>query len=219
MKTGQYLLPTAMQVSPNEPVNQVLNLMQELEYEALPVVDGDFFQGLLLRSELENVMDEHLLLSESGVRLQHWYLFEDQHILDAIALFVNHNIALIPVVTPEFQYVGLIDRANLLSAIHALLDTERSGSILILEMGLRDNALSHIAHIVESANAQVLSSFTRVLPEDKLEITLKINTQSLSEVVAALLRYDYHIKSTYSIEHDKEDIHARFEHLMNYINM
>src|SRR5690606_1619511 len=110
--------------------------------------------------------------------------------------------------------------ASLIAAVNEMLDCERPGSVLVLELGQRDNALSHIAHIVESANAQILSSFTRYPPDSsRMEITLKINTSTLSDVVASLLRYDYQVKTTYSLEMDREDINARFEHLMNYINM
>jgi acetoin utilization protein AcuB len=220
MKIGQHLLSTAIHVAPQEAVFQVLQLMEELGFDALPVVDNQFYQGLISRNDLEQVEDEQASIQASGTKLMRLYAHPDQHLMDALPIFVANNLSVLPVIREDYQFIGLVDQSNLLKGLNELLGSDRNGSIIVLEMGLRDQAFSHLAHIIESTNSMILSSFTRVLKEEnKLEITIKINTPSFTEVTAALLRYDYHIKSTFGLDTDQNDIQARFEHLMNYINM
>src|SRR3546814_8727365 len=91
------------------------------------------------------------------------------------------------------------------------------GGIIILEMGNRDNALSHIAHIVEAENTQILSSYVRMFADSsRLEVTIKVNTADVSSIVAAFLRHDYTVKSTYNDENSRDNSRDRYEQLMNY---
>ena len=53
----------------------------------------------------------------------------------------------------------------------------------------------------------------------RLEITLKVSATNLTGVVAALLRHEYLVKTTFSQDTHDDGINSRFEHLMNYINM
>lgn len=220
MKITQAIVKHDFQASPSERADQVLEKMEPHGYNALPVVHEGVYQGLLPLAKLRGLEDKTQKLASFDFSLLHVYIFEDQHVFDAIPLFASHETNVLPVINAEHQYGGIVDARSLITAVNEILDCERPGSVLVLELGQRDNALSHIAHIVESANAQILSSFTRFVPDSsRMEITLKINTSTLSDVVASLLRYDYQVKSTYSLEMDREDINARYEHLMNYINM
>lgn len=220
MKIVQAIVKHDFQSHPQEQVEAILEKMGQYDYQAIPIVEEGIFQGLLPLSKLRELEDHSQTVAQANLRLEQIYIFEEQHLFDALPQFVTHATNVLPVINKEHQYVGMVDAHQLIAAVNELLDCERPGSVLVLELGLRDNALSHIAHIVESADAQILSSFTRFLPDSsRMEITLKINTSTLSEVVASLLRFDYQVKSTYSLEMDRDDINARFEHLMNYINM
>jgi len=220
MKIAQAIVKQDLHTTPHERVDRIVEKMEPMGYQTLPVVDEGAFQGLLRLDKLRAIEDKTHKLEFYNLIYEQVYIFEDRHLFDALPLFVSHSINVLPVIDAEHRYIGSVDAQNLIAATNEILDCERPGSVLVLELGQRDNALSHIAHIVESANAQILSSFTRFLPDSsRIEITLKINTSTLSDVVTSLLRYDYQVKSTYSLEMDREDINARYEHLMNYINM
>ena len=207
-------------LTPDMRLDRVQNRMEKQGFNALPVVKEGTLLGLLKLDALRSAPSSTQTLGESDLSLAQIYLFDKQHLFDAIPLMDSHGINVLPIVGEELAYVGLVSWQGLIHAVNTLLDCEQPGSILVLEVGQRDNALSHIAHIVESADAQIMSSFTRQIPDSaRLEITLKINTTHVAPVVAALHRYDYIIKSSYHDDIDREDLHARFEHLMNYINM
>lgn len=212
-------------LSPADLLSTARERMEKHGFTALPVVEENMLSGLLFKNELTSFKKEKdspapLSLSEAGLSYNQVYLFEQQHIFDIIPIMDAHQSNVVPIIDEQHRYLGMISWSGLIRGINTLLDCERPGSMLVLEVGQRDNALSHIAHIVESTNAQILSSFTRQIPDStRLEITLKISSSSLSSVISALLRHDYTIKTTYHSDLDRDDLNARFEHLMNYINM
>ena len=93
------------------------------------------------------------------------------------------------------------------------------GSIIVLEINNRDNSLAHMAQVVESENAQILSSYTNSIPNStKLTVTLKINKTEVSQIVASFLRYDYTVLSTHNATRDDDSTLNRFDSLMNYLS-
>lgn len=212
-------------LSPADLLSTAGERMEKHGFTALPVVEEDLLSGLLFKKEITSFKNENdqalqIRLKEAGFSYSQVYLFDQQHIFDAIPIMDAHQSNVVPVINEQHRYLGMVSWSGLIRGINTLLDCERPGSMLVLEVGQRDNALSHIAHIVESTDAQILSSFTRQIPDStRLEITLKISSSSLSAVISALLRHDYTIKTTYDSDLDRDDLNARFEHLMNYINM
>jgi hypothetical protein len=94
------------------------------------------------------------------------------------------------------------------------------GAIIVLEISNRNNSLAHMAQIVESDNAQILSSYMRSFPDStKVEITLKINKQDISSISATFLRYNYDIKAVFSQNDRHDDTMDRYDSLMNYLNL
>ena len=94
------------------------------------------------------------------------------------------------------------------------------GGIIVLEVDNRNNSLAHIAQIVESDNAQILSSYVRGFPDStKLEITIKLNRTDISSIMASFLRYDYHIKATFNDSRSDNGTTDRYNQLMNYLDI
>ena len=59
--------------------------------------------------------------------------------------------------------------------------------IIVLEITNKNNSLAHMAQIVESDNAQILSSYARTFPDStRMEVTLKINKQDISGIIGYL---------------------------------
>jgi hypothetical protein len=89
-----------------------------------------------------------------------------------------------------------------------------------LEIGKRDNSLSHISQIIESDNTQILSSSVRSFPDStRLEITLKLNRTDISSIVAAFLRHDYIVKGIYNDKRGYDSTRDRYDQLMRYLDL
>lgn len=220
MNIGQVITDRNYAVTPTDSKRYILDKMADLRLAQLPVVKDDLFLGLVSYESLSARGNKDESMEQSGVAYQQVHLFDTQHIYDAVLFFQVHPLDLLPVLDEEHLYLGALTPLDLVDALGQTMSVNHPGGIIILEMGNRDNALSHIAHIVEAENTQILSSYVRMFADSsRLEVTIKVNTADISSIVAAFLRHDYTVKSTYNDENSRDNSRDRYEQLMNYINM
>jgi hypothetical protein len=155
-----------------------------------------------------------------SLSLHNPFVFEDQHVYDVIRLFHEQKLSLVPVLDLNQNYKGLISINTMLEHIATITSVKEPGGIIILEITNRNNSLAHISQIVESDNAQILSSYVQSFQDStKLEITLKLNRTDLSSIIASFLRYDYHIKATFNDIKSDDGTSDRYDQLMNYLDI
>ena len=93
------------------------------------------------------------------------------------------------------------------------------GSIVVLEMNQADYSLQEVARIVEGNDGKVLSVYSHTLPGTmRVEITLKINREDISDILQTFERYDYFVKSSYQGSRFHDDLRGRYEELMRFMN-
>jgi len=221
MTTGEIIKNDIYPVSPDDTTQYLLDRMAEYKVAQLPVVQHNLFLGLVEEEYLlEQVHDEQMEVTSLSHPLKQIFAYDKQHIFDALRLFSVHDLDLLPVVDEQQQYKGVISLKNLLNSLAENFITEEEGGIIVLEIGNRDNSLSHIAQIVESDNAQVLSSSVRTfLDSTRLEVTLKLNRTDISSIVASFLRHDYIVKAIYNDKRGYDSTRDRYDQLMNYLNI
>lgn len=220
MNIGHIITRDDYAVNPTDSIRSILDKMAELHVAQLPVVKDDVFLGLVSDEALIEHLGEGQNLQQAGLTYQQIYVYDTQHIYDAVLFFRIHPVDVMPVLDDQHIFLGAVTPLNLINALSQTMSLHQPGGIIVLEMGQRDNALSHIAHIVESDNAQVLNSYVQQVADSSLlEVTIKVNKSDISSIVASFLRHDYHIKATYNDENSRDNSHDRYEQLMNYINM
>ena len=220
MNIGQVITDRNYAVTPTDSKRFVLDKMADLRLAHLPVVQDEHFLGLVSYEVLTGREDMDKPIDELHITYQPAHLFESQHIYDAVLFFQVHPIDLLPVLDAEHTYLGALTPIEVVEAVGQTMSVNHPGGIIVLEMGIRDNALSHIAHIVEAENTQILSSYVRMFNDSaRLEVTIKVNTADISSIVAAFLRHDYTVKSTYNDENSRDNSRDRYEQFMHFINM
>ena len=89
-----------------------------------------------------------------------------------------------------------------------------------MEMPFKDYSMSHIAQVIESDGAHILSaSVSSTRDQNMIEITLKVDKVDLSRILAAFYRLNYNVTSSFHQSEHSEDLQNRYEGLMNYLNM
>lgn len=197
-----------------------LRWMEEFKVEHLPVLKGDNFVGLV--SE-ENILDRNDIDQSLDVLFDHLprpYVKQQTHIYEILAKISDEKITTVPVLDEHENYVGVIDIKRLMQHIADTGSMKEVGGIIVLEIAQHDYSLAHIAQIVESDNAKILSAYISSLPSStKLEVTLKINQTELGRIIRSLERYDYIIKASYQKNTYHEDLKNRYDELINYLNI
>lgn len=219
MTTGDIIKNDIYPVRQEDTLQFLLDRMTEYKVSQLPVVDDHAYVGLVREDDLLEHMGE---MNMEAVAIKHTqiFVFESQHIYDALRLFHVHGLDILPVVDEQQQYKGVISLKNIVDYFAENLVSEEQGGIIVLEIGNRDNSMSHIAQIVESDNTQILSSSIRSFPDStRLELTLKLNRTDISSIVAAFLRHDYIVKAIYNDKRGYDTTRDRYEQLMKYLDL
>jgi CBS domain-containing protein len=194
--------------------------MQEFRIRHLPIVNEEQFLGLISDSDLVEETDYQVSIGSLALSLVNPYVLEDQHIYDVIRLFYEQQLTIVPVLDSKKNYMGLIAINTLVEYFAKLTSVSDPGGIIVLEIGDKNNSLAHMAQIVESDNAQILSSYVRTFPDStRIEITLKVNKVDISAIVATFMRYEYEVKATFNHSDNNDNSKDRYDSLMNYLNL
>lgn len=197
-----------------------ISLMEEFKVLHLPIVNNEQFLGLISEEDIFEINKPEEPLGNHTLSLSKSFVSKDQHIYDAIRLFAEMRLTLLPVLDHNNNYLGAVTLADLVHKLSAITAVNNPGGVIILEVNQNDYSLSQIAQIVESNDAKVLSLYiTSETDSTKLEITLKINKVDIRQVLQTFNRYDYAVKASYSNQHSAEDLKDRYDLLMKYLNM
>src|ERR1700761_1102931 len=207
-------------VHTSDTIQKVVDRMVEFRVRHLPIVNEEQFLGLLAEDDLVAETDPQTPIGALGLSLVNPYILEDQHIYDVIRMFYELQVTVIPVLDLKKNYLGVITINSLTKYFAGLTSVDQPGGIIVLEINNKNNSLAHMSQIVESDNAQILSSYVRTFPDStKMEVTLKVNKQDISAIIATFIRYEYDVKATYNHTDDNDNSKDRYDSLMNYLNL
>ncbi|ADY52512.1 CBS domain containing protein [Pseudopedobacter saltans DSM 12145] len=193
--------------------------MAEFHVRHLPIVKKHQFIGLVSEEDIATSADMNATLETLNLSLINPFVYEDQHVYDVIRAFFEQKLSVLPVLSYDMDYLGLISQQALTDTFARMFSVSEMGAIIVLEVGNRDNSMSHIAQIIESNNIQILSSYVEPIPDStRLEVTLKLNKIEINNVVAAFLRYNYTVKATYNFLDRDNGAKDRYDSLMNYLS-
>lgn len=219
MLTSSHISANYYDISLSNRISSVLDKMNELYSKQLAVVDQGIYYGLIDEDQLCDQANTDLNLEALKHLFQFIYIFDYQHIYDALPLMVLNNLCIVPVVDKNLTYLGTLTRESLLADLNSKIG-KPDAAIICIELGAYDHSLSHISRIIEAENTAIYSSTIHQIPNStKLELTLQVNKANISAVVAALWRHDYQIKATFGESYDQSTIQSRYDHLMNYLDM
>jgi predicted transcriptional regulator len=207
-------------VHTSDSIQKVLDRMVEFRVRHLPIVNEEQFLGLLAESDIQPETDSQTPIGALGLSLVNPYVREDQHIYDVIRLFYEQKLTVVPVLDIKKNYLGLISINAMNEYFATITSVSQPGGIIMLDINNKNNSLAHMAQIVESDNAQILSSYVRTFPDStRMEVTLKVNKQDISNILATFLRYEYDIKATFNHSDNNDNSMDRYDSLMNYLNL
>lgn len=220
MLAGDLINPAIAPLKLTDSVQKVLDRMAEFRVKQLPLVNAKQFLGLVTEDNLADLTDYSQTLQSLQIDLNKHFVLDKQHAYEAIKLFYEQQLSVVPVINSDKKYQGLITSEGMLACLAILTSANVLGSILVLEISNRDNSLAHIAQIVESDHAQILSSYVRSFPDStRMEITLKLNRNDIGSIVSAFQRYNYTILGVFNDSRLEDDNSDRYDQLMNYLNL
>lgn len=204
---------------PNDEVARALAWMDEFKVSHLPVVDGQEFLGLISEDNILDGEKDDTVIASKNV-FTDASVSESQHIYYVIRKMASTDLSVIAVLDSEEKYLGCITLSDLVTKFEELAVINQPGGIIVLGLNKNDYSLAQVAHVVESNNARILSSYIFERPETgKLELTLKVNREELGSIIQSLERYGYDVIAHFQESAHLEDLKGRYDELMRYINI
>lgn len=200
---------------------QALNLMELFRVKHLPIVNHQQFLGLISDQDILDLNNPDEAIGNHKLSLIKPFVSGTQHIYEVIEVVSRLKLTLVPVLSEESNFLGVVTQDDLTREFANLSAMQHPGGIIVLEMNDNDYTLSEISNIVESNNAKVLSLYVSNIPKSrKLSVTLKLNTTDTSSVLETFNRYNYHIAASYMISDDVDEFYQdRFDEFLNYLNV
>jgi acetoin utilization protein AcuB len=207
-------------------VGDALNWMEENRIGQLVVADGEKYAGIVSEDILLNY-DENLPLSEVMLQFSEVYLYDYQHIYESLGIISKYHsggvpLQIVAVIDEENNFVGIITANDIYSRFAELLGSQEPGAVLVISIKNRDYSLAEISRLVESDNAKIISSYysgNTYLNNDSASLTLKINRESITSIVATLERFGYTVEASYAHEPVESIEQERYNMLMKYLSV
>ncbi|HNV96303.1 MAG TPA: hypothetical protein PKG63_07510, partial [Bacteroidales bacterium] len=119
------------------------------------------------------------------------------------------------------EYLGVITLHDLVVGLAKVTNIEKTGAIIVLEMNIRDYSLVELSQIVESEEAKIISLYVSYFENStQIEVTLKINQDDISRIIASLNRHNYTIKNTFMDNSDlNQFFQDRLDSFMRFLNI
>lgn len=220
MIAGQLLSDTIVPLKSSDTGAAALGIMDELRVSHLPIVEAGEFTGLISDTDILTYNNYSEPVGNHPLALLNAYVVDHQHIFDVLRIIDAMKLTLLPVVDEKKQYLGSITLPALSHHLSDLMNLNSPGGIIILELNDKDYLLTEIAQIVESNDAKVLGMYVTTFPDStRMEVTLKINKIDIRPILQTFTRYNYNIKASYSEDTYTESLQARYDELMNYLNI
>jgi len=200
---------------------KALSMMNIFQVNHLPIVENSVLINILKEDDvLLNGFDKKV--KEYNLSNLKYSVSKDCHIFNIIDRLAKNNLSLIPVIGENDIYFGSITQQDIFQYFGDIFTFEFPGSIIELEVPIKDYSLSKISQIVESESASIIGLLINDsdVNDSKMDVIIKLNKQNISSIIATFQRYGYIIKTSYSTDNYSEDIlKERYDALMHYLNV
>ncbi len=194
--------------------------MDEFRVSHLPIVNNEEFLGLISENDILDMNNPEEPIGNHKLSLLRPIVLEDQHVYEVFKVFSSLKLSIIPVLSANNKYLGIITLSHLLDKIANMASFSEPGGLIVLELNVNDYYLSEITKIIEDNDAKILSLYVSSAADStKLEVTIKVNRTDVSSILSAFSRYGYNVVASIHQSEFSDDVKNRYDSLMNYLNM
>jgi Mg/Co/Ni transporter MgtE len=202
----------------DESISNVQNFFADAAFTHFPVVEERVYIGSINAEDAETY-DVDKNIADYRFNLQGFYVRTTMVWLDVLQVFAQNQTTVLPVLTPENTYVGYYEILDVIRFFNNTPFLKEQGGIIIVEREALDYSMSQVAQIVESNGGKLLGSFISSSTLQTVQITLKIASGSVNEIIQTFRRYGYLIISENQEDTYLESLKERSDYLDKYLNI
>lgn len=219
MLNQQLISPLITPLQPGQTVEEALAVMEDAGVAHLPLVKDGHLEAVIAEADLLDA-NNHTLLADLPIYAAPIAVSADHHFVSAAAAMLGRQLSTVPVVAADNEYVGTITEHTLLQQLALLTGVLDGGALIVVEMEPHQLSISELSKLVETNDAHITQFNTNIHPDTGMMlVTIRINKQEVSDIVATLQRYDYQVLYYSGEEHYENELRRNYQHLMNFLTI
>lgn len=201
-----------------ESISAVQDFFAEARFTHFPIIKDQVYVGSINAEDAETY-ELKKKISDYRFNLERFYARTTMIWLDVLELFAQNQTNILPVLTPENKYVGYYEIQDIIGFFNETPFLKETGGIVIIENQVLDYSMSQVAQIVESNGGKLLGVFISNATPQIVQITLKIASGSINEIIQTFRRYGYAIVSENQEDNYLTNLKERSDYLDKYLNI
>ena len=212
-----YILKDFNPLTLQSTVNKAQELCKEYAISHIPIVEDAKLIGCFSQNDIQSLEDKSQKLSDFMDVFEHFSAHISESVLELLKIFPDNDANIIPVIDNN-NYVGYYELNTVLELFSSSPFLTTDGFILVVKKNSKDYSMSEAVQIIESNNAVLLGCFISHKTTDKVELTLKVASQEINEIIQTFRRYNYLIITEHTDDFYLEELKNRADYLQKYLN-
>lgn len=218
MHIQNLIVPNIPVFKTGDSLKKVIKFFKDSTFSHVAVIEKGKFLGVLSGNDVEN-LEKDKKVDNYRYNLESFFVRKDTNWLDVLETFAVNEANLIPVLDDQEAVVGYYDLNDVVSVFIDTPFFTEPGGIIVVAKGIKDYSFSEIAQIVESNNAKLIGGFITDVRNDVIQITVKISSANLNDVLQTFRRYNYNVLFGNNDDLFLEDLKQRSDYLDKYLNV
>ncbi|WP_438977373.1 CBS domain-containing protein [Polaribacter sp.] len=219
MNITDYILNEIKPLKLKSSVADAIELFDNYPITHFPVIENDKLLGSFAEDDIHTTNENDHELVEHAHLLNSFFADEKATVLELLKIFADNDTNIIPVLNKNKDYIGYYDLRDVLDVFSTSPFMIEESETLIVEKLENDYSMSEISQIIESNSAKLLGCYISEKKNDFVQITLKIVSSDIHEIMHTFRRYEYKIISMHDNDIYLEDLKNRSEYLQKYLEM
>ena len=219
MNITDYILNEIKPLSLKSSIKSAKKLFDNFPITHFAVVENNKILGCFAQDDIQTIENKSDELVGYTHLLNSFFADEKATVLELLKIFADNDTTIIPVINKEKKYIGYYDLCDVLDVFSTSPFMIEDSETLIIEKLESDYSFSEVSQIVESNDGKLLGLYISEKQQDVVQVTLKVITEDIHEIMHTFRRYDYKIISTHENDVYLEDLKNRSDYLQKYLEM
>ncbi len=219
MNINDYIIKDIKALTLNNNIYDARLICEDFTISHIPIVENDKLIGCFAETDIRTIENLDEKLENHRFLLQRFFADEKVTILELISLFADNDCNIIPVLDKDKNYIGYYDLSDILDVFADSPFLHRDSESLVVEKNKKDFSMSQVTQIVESNGAKLLGLYVSNEMLDVVQVTLKIQTLVMNEIIQTFRRYDYDIVTQHIDDEYLEQLKERADYFKKYLEI
>lgn len=202
----------------NATTTEVKERFRKLQVTHLPVAQEEQLLGCIGFEDSES-LEPGKTLGDYKYLLSRMAISDNTNWIDTLQGFSRYDANILPVLDEDGKYLGYLEMTDFIHLLGKTPFLDEPGAVLVIETASHRYSSSQVSQIVESNNGKIMGLFITAINNNTIECTLKLNSNSINEIVQTFRRYGYQIVSEHVEDTYVEGLKELSKYLKKFLNI